>query len=82
MIEAVTVHLCTTCDEYYEAYQMADIEQHLCNDCAAQKEYEILSDKLIAVLDVTIARGVQLGYEDADYRELYQELTGKEWSNE
>ena len=44
-------------------------------------EYEALRNELIAVLDVAIARGEQLGYEDADYCARYLALTGNEWSD-
>lgn len=44
-----------------------------------QAEITELRQELIAVLDVAIARGVKLGYEDADYHERYVALTGATW---
>lgn len=40
MIDYVTTHLCTTCDEYFEAYQMASIEDHICEECALRASYQ------------------------------------------
>lgn len=69
----------------------------LCDDCdargpAAQRQEAAIAawnrraqpdtQQLINVLDVAIARGEALGYEDDDYHEMYKRLTGKEWSDD
>ena len=41
-----------------------------------------LQQQLASVLDVAIARGVQLGYDDDDYRAMYHAATGNEWSDD
>lgn len=38
-----------------------------------------LMRELAMVLDVAIARGVELGYEDANYHERYRFLSGMPW---
>lgn len=40
MIDMVTTYLCTRCNEYFEAWQMASVEKHLCADCAERHELE------------------------------------------
>lgn len=51
------------------------------NRRADSQRIQELEVELLNVLDVAIARGVELGYEDEDYHARYQQLTGKEWDN-
>lgn len=64
--------ICPTCGYLRISYQSTS--GNGCEWCARWK------GELISALDVIIARGVMLGYDDPGYRERYEILTGKDWT--
>lgn len=65
------------CRTHQPKYEDALKEIALLNAAFGRQE-----TRYIALLDVAIARGVELQYEDADYLAEYKTLTGKDWEDE